>query len=105
MYLISDTHNSETLPSIPDEEMTLVKVRDRLRNDSEISMSTNPPPLPEEEMTLVKFLDRSRNDSGVSVSSYSDNTNMMRDKEQDQFSPRVKQVALVSPVLREHGNA
>ncbi|VDI46222.1 Hypothetical predicted protein [Mytilus galloprovincialis] len=97
-----DTHNSETPPSIPDEEMTLVKVRDRLRNDSEISMSTNPLPLPEEEMTLVKFLDRSRNDSGVSVSSYSDNTNLMRDKEQYQFSPRVKQVALVSPVLREH---
>ncbi|XP_063410622.1 uncharacterized protein LOC134693661 isoform X2 [Mytilus trossulus] len=100
-----DTHNSETPPPIPDEEMTLVKVRDRLRNDYEIFISTNPPPIPEEEMTLVKFPDRSRNDSGVSVSSHSENTNLMRDKEQTQFSPRVKQVALVSPVLREHGNA
>ncbi|XP_076087383.1 uncharacterized protein LOC143057839 isoform X1 [Mytilus galloprovincialis] len=97
-----DTHESENPPPISDEKMTLVKFRDRLKNDSVILMSTNPPPIPDEEITFVKFPDRSRNDSGVSMSSHSENTNLMRDQEQDQFSPRVKQVALVSPVPREH---
>ncbi|CAC5359550.1 unnamed protein product [Mytilus coruscus] len=98
----TDTHDSENPPPIPDEEVTLVKFPDRSKNDSGESMSTNTTPMHNEEITLVKFPDRCRNDSGISISSHSENTNLMRDQEQDPFPLRVKQVALVSPVPREH---
>ncbi|XP_052072175.1 uncharacterized protein LOC127710384 [Mytilus californianus] len=86
---------------IPDEEMTLVKFPDRLRNDSGISMSANPAPIPDEKMTRVKFPDRLSNDSGISISSNLENNILMNEQEQDQFSSRVKQFAFVSPIPRD----
>ncbi|CAG2200277.1 unnamed protein product [Mytilus edulis] len=91
-----DTHDSENPPPIPKEEINLVELPEGRRNDSETFM------ILDEEITLLKVPDRSRNDSGVSVSSHLENTNLMSDQEPDQISPRVKQVALVSPVPREH---
>lgn len=105
VFLISDTHDSENPPPIPKEEINLVELPEGRRNDSETFMSTNPPLILDGEMTLLKVPDRSRNDSGVSVSSHLENTNLMSDQEPDQISPRLKQVALVSPVPREHGKS
>ncbi|CAC5376900.1 unnamed protein product [Mytilus coruscus] len=77
---------------------TVAYIRRKYRDNDD---SGNPAPIPDEEMTLVKFPDRLKNDSGISISSNSENNILMNDLEQEQFSSRVKQFAFVSPIPRD----